>query len=86
VLKRRNVTRSAALRIALADKLREWGVAEGYAGPRSSYELISKIFKKDVNYYDPDKHWSDEDDQKCEALLGPHGYALFKMWEAQHGK
>ena len=65
-------------RIALANKLREWDCVRG----TTAYEEIGKIFGiKDM--YSPEREWTEEHNDLCLKLLGPHGWTLFKVLKAR---
>lgn len=71
------------LRMDVAVRITEWeGKKEEHMGPRAYYRLSLLLGKTDGRMIPT---FSDEDARVCEALLGPNGYAIYRMLLIKHG-
>jgi hypothetical protein len=65
------------LRTKVYKKLEEWGVVRG----RSI--ALRLLLRNECGTFYEAEYMNDEEVRLCEALLGPHGYTVYKMLLAQ---
>jgi hypothetical protein len=74
--------KSGYLRVQVANQLVEWGLCEWDKDDRPAYTLLRKLLGY-ANHREMIENFTQDDFDKCQKLLGVHGYCIYKMLEAR---